>query len=168
MKTGSPRPKPGNPPELCHFSLQSFSEHESRFLQSPGKATLTELACPTGSTLSAVVPHWFDTPASTSRLSARPLPSSRLQLPEKSRKTPLLDFASPSELASMPGLSRFPSTESGGDEQAPLMGFVSPSALEERGVHSTRPYLSHYGPSSPFLTTSTIYSALLPPEVSLG
>jgi hypothetical protein len=35
----------------------------------------------------------------------------------------------------------------------------SPPALKDRCVHFSRPYLSRYVPPSPFLTTSTFYSA---------
>jgi len=63
-----------------------------------------ELACPAGFALSAVVMHWFIAPTTTFHLSVWPLSCSCFQLPEKSRKTPLLDFAPPSELGYVPGL----------------------------------------------------------------
>ncbi len=45
---------------------------------------------------------------------------------------------------------------------APLLRFLAPSALEDRCVHHPRPYLSRFVPTSPFLTTSPVYSASNP------
>ena len=52
--------------------------------------------------------------------------------------------------------------------QAPLMRFAAPSALEDESVHQPRPYLSRFVPTSPFLTTSPVCSALVRPGISPG
>jgi hypothetical protein len=67
-----------------------------------------------------------------------------------------------------PCLPRFRSWKGPSARPAPLLRFAAPSALEDRSVHSSRPCLSRYVPTSPFLTASPVSSASLPPGISPG
>jgi len=111
-------------------------------------------------------------PASAFHLSAWPLPSSREPLPVPAMPTPVcslleLNF-SLRALSFLPGLS-FVSPFEGGCLRTSASHEVSyPPAFKYRSVHLPRPFHSRYVPPSPFLTTSTFYSAPTRSEVSLG
>ena len=94
------------------------------------------------------------------RVSARSFPG------KKSRITPPLDLISPSESIIAPGPSSLIQTRLDDGPRTPLMGSCYPSVLEDRSIHQPRPCLSRYVPPSPFLTTSTVCSAPIPPGVS--
>ena len=81
---------------------------------------------------------------------------------------PFLNLISPSELRAFRPACPPPTHEGGRRRTSSSLEVSSPPALENRSVYSPRLYLSRYVPPSPFLTTSTVYSASTPPEVSLG
>jgi hypothetical protein len=166
-KTGSPRPKPGNPTRAVQLTPPKSLSTAILLRRLPDGATLAEFICPAGSTPGIVVAHWFATPTSTFSLSTWPLPSSHPRLSEKSRMTPLLDLILPQSRIN--GLARNapPSHESDGSPPGSSLWVWVPSSVSGRSVHSTRPYLSRYVPPSSFHTTSTAYSTSTPSEVSL-
>ena len=113
-----------------------------------------------------VLAHWFATPTSTFSLSAWFLSFSYLKLLEKSRMTPLLDLILPQSRTIDLARSAPPSHESDSSPPGSSLWVLFPSSVSSRSVHSTRPYLSHYVPPTPFHTTSTVYSTSTPSEVS--
>jgi len=80
---------------------------------------------------------------------------------------PFMNLTSPSELRAFRPACPPPTHKGGRRRTSSSLEVSSPSASKSRSVHLPRLYLSRYVPSSPFLTTSTFYSASTPFEVSL-
>jgi len=80
---------------------------------------------------------------------------------------PFMNLTSPSEFRAFRPACPPPTHKGGRRRTSSSLEVPSPPAPENRSVHLPRPYLGRYVPPSPFHTTSTVYSAPTPSEVSL-